>query len=120
MTMARQRHGVPLLNPPPSRPGGGGSSGGGGGKRWGGLGMRILVNAIVQEDQDGNVHWALVSGLRAEAMGLGPINARGTVGHGDDFDPAAGDPEAVSLACELLAARLGRVADSAAWSHSLF
>jgi hypothetical protein len=81
--------------------------------------MKMLVSVTIDEGVDGDIFWRINSGIRAESMGLAPVHSRGTVHLADDQDIDAGSPEDVVLALELVIARLGRLTDSAAWTHRL-
>jgi hypothetical protein len=82
--------------------------------------MRPLLSAWLYERDGGDVEWTVRSHPLAEAGGLAPVVAGGVVHKSDTDDTFGFDPEDVGIALSIVAARLIRLADSAAWSHNLF
>jgi hypothetical protein len=82
--------------------------------------MKLLIEAEVCLVDDTYVQWRLDTRPAVEALGLGPVHGGGRVALSGDPDAASDRAEAVSLALELLAARIGGLADSTRWTHNLF
>lgn len=79
-----------------------------------------LLRVRVYQGGEGEVHWIITVEGHAKALGL---HLGG--GHGDvlTLEPETGadaDPADVSVAFEIVASRLNRLADSTSWSHNLF
>jgi hypothetical protein len=82
--------------------------------------MKLLIDAQVTLVDDKWVQWRVDTRPAVEAMGLGAVHGGGRVALSGDPDAGSDLAETVSLALELLAARVGGLADSTRWSHSLF
>jgi hypothetical protein len=81
--------------------------------------MKLMIDATIWQDDDGAISWTIDTGTAVEAAGMARIRARGRLGHDGQWDSEIDLIEDVSLALELLGARLHRLADSAAWTHTL-
>jgi hypothetical protein len=81
--------------------------------------MKLLIEAEICLVDDTYVLWALNTRPAVEALGLGAVHASGRVSMSGDPDAESDLAETVSLAIELLAARLGGLADSTRWKHRL-
>jgi hypothetical protein len=82
--------------------------------------MKPLLSAWLYEHDNGDVEWTIRSHPQVEALGLRPVSPHGLVRGDDAVDGSSADALDVTIAIDALAARLSRLADSAAWSHPLF